>query len=94
MTGARDFDTICFIFIRLAFIPMENTLENVIHVTGFGVFRGFTDTNPSWEAVSRLPEAVEINHKRFPIVKHEVPVTYADVNEKIKDIWTQKPKVP
>lgn len=72
---------------------MENAFDNVIHVTGFGVFRGFADTNPSWEAVSRLPEAVEINNKRFAIVKHEVPVTYADVNEKIKDIWTQKPKV-
>lgn len=73
---------------------MENTLvENVIHVTGFGVFRGFTEKNPSWEAVSRLPDTIDINNKQFAIVKHEVPVTYADVDAKIQDIWEQTPKV-
>lgn len=72
---------------------MEKSIENLIHVTGFGVFRGFTSSNPSWEAVSRLPDSIEIDEKSFHIVKHEVPVTYEDVDKKLQQIWSQKPKV-
>lgn len=67
--------------------------QNVIHITGFGVFRGFTQTNPSWEAVLRLPDHIEFNKQRIKIVKHEVPVTYNAVNEKVQQIWATNPKV-
>lgn len=67
--------------------------ENVIHVTGFGVFRGFTKKNPSWEAVSQLPNHIIYNEQTISIVKHEVPVTYADVDKKVQEIWSSKPKV-
>lgn len=72
---------------------MEKLPENVIHVTGFGVFRGFTQSNPSWEAVSLLPEYIESNQQRIKIVKHEVPVTYNAVDEKVQEIWSSNPKV-
>lgn len=72
---------------------MENLPENVIHVTGFGVFRGFAKTNPSWETVSQLPNHIVHNGQMIPIVKHEVPVTYADVDRKVQEIWSAKPKV-
>lgn len=72
---------------------MENLPENVIHVTGFGVFRGFTETNPSWEAVSQLPNHIIHNDQAIPIVKHEVSVTYAEVDKKVQEIWSSKPKV-
>lgn len=67
--------------------------ENVIHVTGFGPFRGFTKSNPSWEAVSILPDHIVHNDQVIPIVKHEVPVTYAAVDEKVKELWSYNPKV-
>lgn len=72
---------------------MSNTPENVIHVSGFGVFRGFTETNPSWEAVSRLPDQIVHNDQSILIVKHKIPVTYAAVDKKIHEIWSSKPKV-
>ena len=72
---------------------MENIPENVIHVTGFGVFRGFTSTNPSWEAVNQLPDHITHNGETIPIVKHQVPVTYDAVDKKISEIWLKKPKV-
>lgn len=72
---------------------MENFSENAIHVTGFGVFRGFTKANPSWETVSKLPDHIVHNGQTIAIVKHEVPVTYADVDKKVQEIWSTKPKV-
>lgn len=67
--------------------------ENLIHVTGFGPFRGFTKSNPSWEAVSLLPDYIIHNGQQISIVKHEIPVTYKAVDQKIKEIWASKPKV-
>lgn len=72
---------------------MEKLPENVIHVTGFGVFRGFSKSNPSWEAVSKLPDQIVHNNHTIPIVKHEVPVEYTAVDEKVQHIWSSKPKV-
>lgn len=72
---------------------MEHIPENAIHVTGFGVFRGFTSKNPSWEAVSQLPDHIEHNGQTIPIVKHQVPVTYEAVDKKVHEIWSTKPKV-
>lgn len=72
---------------------MENFPENVIHVTGFGVFRGFTSVNPSWEAVKQLPDHINHNGQTIPIVKHQVSVTYEAVDKKIHEIWSKKPKV-
>lgn len=72
---------------------MGNLPENVIHVTGFGPFRNFTESNPSWEAVSKLPDHIVHLGQSIPIVKHEVPVTYAAVDQKVQEIWSSKPKV-
>lgn len=72
---------------------MENFPDNVIHVTGFGVFRGFTSKNPSWEAVRQLPDQIIHNGQMIPIVKHQVPVTYEGVDKKFHEIWSKKPKV-
>lgn len=72
---------------------METLPEDVIHVTGFGPFRGFTKSNPSWEAVSLLPEYIEYKGQHIAILKHEIPVTYVAVDQKIKEIWTSKPRV-
>lgn len=72
---------------------MENCPENSIHVTGFGVFRGFTSTNPSWEAVKQLPDHIVHNGGTISIVKHQVSVTYEAVDKKIHEIWSKKPKV-
>lgn len=71
---------------------MEKHPENVIHVTGFGPFRGFTESNPSWTAVSQLPDHIVHNGQQIPIIKHEIPVTYAAVDKKVKEIWASKPK--
>lgn len=67
--------------------------ENVIHVSGFGPFRGFTTSNPSWEAVSILPDYIVHNGEKIPIVKHYIPVTYTAVDQKIHEIWSSNPKV-
>lgn len=72
---------------------MEFFSENSIHVTGFGVFRGFTSSNPSWEAVKQLTDHIIHNGQTIPIVKHEVSVTYEAVDKKIHEIWSKKPKV-
>lgn len=74
-------------------LKMEQLPQNVIHVTGFGVFRGFTKSNPSWEAVSILPDHLECDGKRYDIVKHNVPVTYTAVDDKVQEIWSKNPKV-
>lgn len=73
--------------------PEHLIQENVIHVTGFGVFRGFTSTNPSWEAVKQLPDHIIHDGKAIQIVKHQVSVTYEAVDKKIHEIWSKKPKV-
>lgn len=72
---------------------MENFPENGIHVTGFGVFRGFTSTNPSWEAVNQLPDQLVHNGQTIPIIKHQVPVAYEAIDKKVHEIWSRKPKV-
>lgn len=72
---------------------MKNSNENAIHVTGFGVFRNFTVSNPSWEAVKQLTDHIVHNGQTIPIVKHEVPVTYEAVDKKIHEIWSKKPRV-
>lgn len=72
---------------------MEKFPENVIHVTGFGVFRGFTSINPSWEAVKQMPDHINYNGQTIQIVKHQVPVTYDAVDKKIHEIWANKPMV-
>lgn len=72
---------------------MGKVPENSIHVTGFGPFRNFTKSNPSWEAVSLLPNNIVHSGQSILIVKHEVPVTYAAVDQKVHEIWSSKPKV-
>lgn len=72
---------------------MEKWPENVIHISGFGPFRGFQQSNPSWKAVSLLPNYIELDGKRLQIVKHEVPVTYEAVDGKVREIWATNPKV-
>lgn len=67
--------------------------RNVIHVTGFGPFRGFTDKNPSWEAVSRLPDHIEHNDMKLTVKKHNVAVTYDAVDEIVPKLWQTKPLV-
>lgn len=71
----------------------EGTERNLIHVTGFGPFRGFAEKNPSWEAVSGLPDFIEHTEMKLPIVKHNVAVTYDAVNEIIPKLWQTKPLV-
>lgn len=82
----------CYPVIKL-FEGMSNLPENVIHVTGFGVFRGFTEKNPSWQAVNQLPDYIIHNGQPIAIVKHEIPVTYVAVDQKVQEIWASKPKV-
>lgn len=72
---------------------MAQLPESTIHVTGFDVFRGFTKSNPSWEAVSLLPDQFELDQQLIKIVKHQVPVTYAAVDKKLAEIWASNPKV-
>lgn len=72
---------------------MSHLPEDVIHVTGFGVFRGFATSNPSWEAVSQLPEYIVHNGQAIAILKHEIPVTYVAVDKIVKEIWSSRPKV-
>lgn len=83
---------------RLVFNTMstsdyERVKRKVIHVTGFGPFRGFTEKNPSWEAVSRLPDAIEHSNEILIIEKHNVAVTYEAVNEIVPKLWQTKPLV-
>lgn len=68
-------------------------MEKFIHVTGFGPFRGFTDTNPSWEAVSLLPDEICVNNVKYTIKKHNVLVTYGAVNDIVPKLWASKPTV-
>lgn len=69
------------------------TESNVICVTGFGPFRGFTEKNPSWEAVLRLPDYIEYNEKKLTIEKYNIAVTYEAVDEVVPKLWQKKPLV-
>lgn len=71
----------------------ESNTEKFIHVTGFGPFRGFTDLNPSWEAVSRLPDQIYVNNVKYMIKKHNVSVTYEAVNDMVPKLWATNPTV-
>lgn len=44
-------------------------------LTGFAPFGGET-TNPSWEAVRRLPDTLTVNGKTVQLCKRELPVAY------------------
>lgn len=90
--------------IKIAFYLDRNTtmseqnqkipkMKKFIHVTGFGPFRGFTEMNPSWEAVSRLPDEICVNHVNYTIKKHNVSVTYESVNDIVPKLWASKPAV-
>ncbi|GLV43471.1 uncharacterized protein CBL_04013 [Carabus blaptoides fortunei] len=62
-------------------------MEKVL-VTGFGPF-GDHKINASWEAVKLLPN---INKNSVELIVEEIPVSYKDVDEKIKILWeTYKP---
>lgn len=67
--------------------------SNIIHVTGFGPFRGFLVSNPSWEAVSLLPDKITCNDKPFLLKKHQVSVEYDAVNELVPKFWSDNPTV-
>lgn len=67
--------------------------SNIIHVTGFGPFRGFRVKNPSWEAVSLLPDKITCNNKPFWLKKHQVSVEYDAVNELVPKFWSDNPTV-
>lgn len=71
----------------------EFSERNVIQVTGFGPFRGFTEKNPSWEAVSRLPNHIEYNKQKLIVQKHNVAVTYEAVDAIVPKLWETKPLV-
>lgn len=67
--------------------------SNIVHVTGFDVFGGFENVNPSWEAVSLLPKLVTVGGSSYSIQKHKVPVTYTAVDTKVPELWTDNPAV-
>lgn len=73
--------------------PKLSSVSNVIHVTGFGPFRGFHITNPSWEAVSLLPDEIEYDKNTFRIKKHRVSVEYDAVNDVVPTLWSDNPTV-
>lgn len=68
-------------------------VKNIVHVTGFGPFSGFEVKNPSWEAASQLPSVIKVKEEKYRIVKHNVPVTYKDVDEIVAKLWSDKPAV-
>jgi len=57
-----------------------------IVVTGFGVFRNY-DVNPSWEAVSGLPEVW--NDPKHEIRCEQIPVEYDFVLNQVPDKWKE-----
>lgn len=91
--GRTFYGDIRFPLIKLIDLKMQKIPEDKIHVTGFGPFRGFATSNPSWDAVSQLPDYIEHNGQSIEIIKHEIPVTYYDVDKKWHEIWSTKPRV-
>lgn len=71
----------------------NNRISRNIKVTGFDVFNGFEDVNPSWAAVSLLPDKIEFNDEQFIVQKHKVPVTYCAVDAKVDELWADRPVV-
>lgn len=71
----------------------NKSASRIIQVTGFDVFNGFETSNPSWAAVSLLPDTIQLNGQSFSIQKHKVPVTYSAVDAKIDELWTNRPVV-
>lgn len=67
--------------------------NKLIHVTGFGEFSGFEKVNPSWEAVSLLPDSLDVNGTSYAIQKHRVPVAYNEVDAKVPTLWKDNPAV-
>lgn len=65
-------------------------MENLIVVTGYGQFAGH-EINASGEAVKLLPKEIIVESKTFQIKTFEVSVEYAEVDEKIEEIWKMKP---
>lgn len=69
---------------------MVNMEMEKVLVTGFGPF-GEHKINASWETVKLLPS---LNKNVVELIVQEIPVTYKDVDEKIKILWeTYKPTV-
>lgn len=71
----------------------RETRNKIVHVTGFGEFSGFENINPSWEAVSLLPDSLDVNGTNYAIQKHRVPVTYNEVDAKVPTLWKDNPAV-
>lgn len=82
-----------FIHDKMSSNDYEFKERNVIHVTGFGPFRGFTEKNPSWEVVSCLPDYIEHNKRKIILEKHNVAVTYEAVDAIVPKLWQTKPLV-
>ncbi|XP_053692612.1 pyroglutamyl-peptidase 1-like [Sabethes cyaneus] len=64
--------------------------RNIV-VTGFGLFAGYTDRNPSWEAVKLLPDMYEFKYVQYRIDKLLVPVEFDAVDEVVPQIWKGEP---
>ncbi|KAL1451341.1 hypothetical protein WDU94_005728 [Cyamophila willieti] len=75
---------------------MENSTLNDIEdtpsvsfkvlITGFGPFRNFP-INASWEAVSLLPDKLDVNN--IEIIKEQVEVSYDYVDNTVPQLWKQ-----
>lgn len=57
----------------------------LIVVTGFGVFRGHEEVNPSWEAVKALPAVWD--DEQHELVVEEIPVEYDFVLKEVPGRW-------
>ena len=57
-----------------------------IVVTGFGIFRDYT-FNPSWEAVSGLPDVW--NEEKHTLYCEQIPVEYDFVLQKVPSKWKE-----
>jgi hypothetical protein len=67
-------------------ISNKNRIFKVL-ITGFGPF-GDVETNPSWEAVSKLWDSeLESNIK---LITRELPVSYEIVQKEVDKLWTEE----